>query len=69
MLSGKHGVGQMESTKDELGGLRGFLAALESNETVYRRNGVDIKPREIEVLKREIAHLESVLERAKSNHA
>jgi hypothetical protein len=53
----------MESVDDELAGLRGFLAALESPATEYKRNGIDIKPREIEILKREIAHLEAVLGR------
>lgn len=55
----------MKSVKDELAGLRTFLAALEDPKTEYRRNGVDIKPREIEILRREIAHLESVLARGK----
>ena len=51
----------MESAKDDLAGLRQFLAALESPSTEYRRGGKDIKAKEIEILKREIAHLEAVL--------
>lgn len=59
----------MESAKDELAGLRKFLAALEDPRTEYRRNGVDIKPREIEILKREIAHLESIVARPRRGNA
>jgi hypothetical protein len=54
----------MTDIADELAGLRGFLAALEDPASEYRRNGVDIKPREIGVVKREVAHLAAVLERA-----
>ena len=53
----------MESVTDELAGLREFLATLERPGTSYRRNGLDIKTREIEILKREIAHLDAVLAR------
>jgi hypothetical protein len=47
--------------KDELAGLKAFLKALESPYTQLRRSGKDIKPREIAILKREIAHLKSLL--------
>jgi hypothetical protein len=57
------------STRDELVGLRQFLAALESESTSYTRNGADIKPREIEILKKEIAYLEKCLSRAGGSHA
>lgn len=53
----------METAKNELAGLRTFLAALEDPNTEYRRGGVDIKAREIEILKREIAYLEAVIAR------
>ena len=59
----------MEGVKDELAGLRQFLAALESPSTQYRKDGVDIKPREIEILKREIAHLDKVIARMKGDNA
>lgn len=55
----------MGEVADELAGLRSFLAALEDPAVEYRRNGQDIKPREIDVVKREIAHLEDVLKRLK----
>jgi hypothetical protein len=41
--------------KDELVNLRNFLKGLESPLTKLRHAGKDIKPREIAVLKREIA--------------
>jgi hypothetical protein len=59
----------MTRTSDELAGLRTFLTALEDPATVYTRDRIDIKPREIEVLKREIAHLEAVLKRIGANDA
>jgi hypothetical protein len=46
---------------DELAGLRAFLKRLENTELRLVRNGVDVSNDEIEVLKREIAHLEAVL--------
>jgi hypothetical protein len=46
---------------DELAGLKAFLKALESPHTALRRSGKDIKPREIAILKREIAHLKYLL--------
>ena len=48
---------------DELAWLRGFLNRLESKELRLTRSGVDVSQDEIEVLKREIAHLERVMGR------
>jgi hypothetical protein len=53
-------------TVDELAGLRGFLTSLEAPHTVYTRQGVDVKPREIEILKLEIAYLDRILKSSKS---
>jgi ribosomal protein L29 len=52
-------------TAKELAGLRDFLRRLESGDLrLLSRNGtVDDGPREIEILKREIAHLETILAR------
>src|ERR1700733_1237323 len=57
---------QHMTVKDQLAALRRFLEALESS-TEYRRNGVDLKPRLIEIFKREIAYLETVLRRGGAN--
>jgi ribosomal protein L29 len=48
-------------TKDELAGLRQFLKTLESPGTIYQHNGQDVKAKEIDILKREIARLETVI--------
>jgi hypothetical protein len=57
------------SPTDELAGLRLFLEALESPTTTYTRGGVDIKPREVEVLRKEIAYLGQCLARGRGVHA
>jgi hypothetical protein len=54
--------------EDDLVGLRQFLALLEAAATSLTNNGQDIKERESNALKREIAYLESVLARAKRDH-
>jgi hypothetical protein len=53
------------SATDELAGLRRFLKAFETNTTI-RRRGVDVTREEIDILKREIAHLESILARVRN---
>jgi len=51
---------------DELAGLRAFLTSLEAPQTVYTRQGMDVKPREIEIMQLEIAYLDRVLKNSKS---
>jgi hypothetical protein len=51
---------------DELSGLRHFLKRLESGDMKLTVNGVDSTQHEIDILKREIAHLERVIARFKS---
>jgi polyhydroxyalkanoate synthesis regulator phasin len=51
---------------DELDGLRRFLDRLESKELAIRRGPLDVSQKEIDILKREIAHLERILARYKS---
>ena len=51
---------------DELDGLRRFLDRLESKELAIRRGPLDVSQKEIDILKREIAHLERILARCKS---
>jgi polyhydroxyalkanoate synthesis regulator phasin len=51
---------------DELDGLRRFLDRLESKELAIRRGPLDVSQKEIDILKREIAHLERILARSKS---
>ena len=51
---------------DELDGLRRFLDRLESKELAIRRGPLDVSQKEIDILKREIAHLEGILARSKS---
>jgi hypothetical protein len=48
---------------DELDGLRRFLDRLESKELAIRRGPLDVSQKEIDILKREIAHLERILAR------
>ena len=47
--------------KDELSELRGLLGALENREMTLKSGGVDVTEREIEILRREIAHIEETL--------
>jgi len=49
----------------ELAGLRQFLNSLEDGSLKLARRGVDVTQEEIGVLKREIEHLEKVLDRTK----
>jgi polyhydroxyalkanoate synthesis regulator phasin len=56
----------MNTTSNELDGLRRYLAALQSGTTI-RRGNVDVTQQEIAALKREIDYLESVLARLKGN--
>jgi hypothetical protein len=51
---------------DELNGLRRFLDRLESKELTIRRGPLDVSQKQIDFLKREIAHLEDILARYKS---
>jgi len=51
---------------DELDGLRRFLDRLESKELAIRRGPRDVTQKEIDILKREISHLERILARYKS---
>ena len=51
---------------DELATLRDFLNRIETGELALRRGDQDVSKQEISVLKREIARLEKVLERVKS---
>jgi polyhydroxyalkanoate synthesis regulator phasin len=51
---------------DELDGLREFLNRLESKEFAIRRGPLDVTQKQIDILKREIAHLEDILARSKS---
>ena len=51
---------------DELDGLRRFLDRLESKELAIRRGPLDVTQKQIDILKREIAHLERILVRSKS---
>jgi len=51
---------------DELDGLREFLNRLESKELAIRRGPLDVTQKQIDILKREIAHLEGILARSKS---
>ena len=51
---------------DELDGLRRFLDRLESKELAIRRGPLDVSQKEIDILKREIAHLERMRARYKS---
>ena len=51
---------------DELDGLREFLNRLESKEFAIRRGPLDVTQKQIDILKREIAHLEGILARSKS---
>jgi polyhydroxyalkanoate synthesis regulator phasin len=53
-------------TTDELDGLREFLNRLESKEFAIRRGPLDVTQKQIDILKREIAHLERILARSKS---
>ena len=48
---------------DELDGLRRLLDRLESKELAIRRGPLDVSQKEIDILKREIAHLERILAR------
>jgi phage terminase Nu1 subunit (DNA packaging protein) len=50
---------------DELDGLREFLNRLESKELAIRRGPPDVTQKQIDILKREIAHLEGILARSK----
>ena len=50
---------------DELATFRDLLDRLETGELTLRRGNQDVSKHEISVLKREIAHLEKVLERVK----
>jgi polyhydroxyalkanoate synthesis regulator phasin len=50
----------------ELDGLREFLNRLESKELAIRRGPLDVTQKQIDILKREIAHLEGILARSKS---
>ena len=50
---------------DELAGLRRLLKALESKEMTISQKHADVTQREIEILKHEIKHLETVLARVK----
>jgi polyhydroxyalkanoate synthesis regulator phasin len=50
---------------DELDGLREFLNRLESKELAIRRGPLDVTQKQIDILKREIAHLEGILARSK----
>ena len=51
---------------DELDGLREFLNRLESKELAIRRGPLDVTQKQIDILKREIAHLEGILARSRS---
>ena len=51
---------------DELDGLREFLNRLESKELAIRRGPLDVIQKQIDILKREITHLEGILARSKS---
>jgi hypothetical protein len=51
---------------DELDGLRQFLNRLETRELAIRRGPLDVSQKQIDILKREIAHLERILARYKS---
>jgi hypothetical protein len=51
---------------DELDGLREFLNRLESKELAIGRGPLDVTQKQIDILKREIAHLEGILARSKS---
>jgi hypothetical protein len=51
---------------DELDSLRRFLDRLESKKLVIRRGPLDVSQKEIDILKREIAHRERILARYKS---
>ena len=46
---------------DELDGLRQFLNRLETRELAIRRGPLDVSQKQIDILKREIAHLESII--------
>lgn len=54
---------------DELAALREFLDRLESGQTRMVKSGVDVTKTEAAVVRREIAHLEKVIERLKSGKA
>ena len=49
-----------------MNGLREFLNRLESKELAIRRGPLDVTQKQIDILKREIAHLEGILARSKS---
>src|SRR6516162_11533419 len=51
---------------DELDGLRQFLNRLETRELAIRRGPLDVSQKQIDILKREIAHLERILAQYKS---
>jgi hypothetical protein len=51
----------LSQPKEELAGLRRFLAAVESKSMTIHENGEDVTQREVEKLKPEIEHLESIL--------
>jgi hypothetical protein len=53
------------SPTDELATIRNFLHRIETGELTLRRGNEDVSQHEINILKREIARLEEVLERIK----
>lgn len=56
-----HRSESMPDPHHERADLREFLAALERPTSEFRRNGMDIKPREIEIVKREIAAVTTMI--------
>jgi hypothetical protein len=53
------------TVQDELVELRSFVAKLDSREITLHRSKVDVTQQEADVLRREIAHLETVLARVR----
>ena len=56
----------MNDSHQPMNGLREFLNRLESKELSIRRGPLDVTQKQIDNLKREIAHLEGILARSKS---
>jgi polyhydroxyalkanoate synthesis regulator phasin len=56
----------MNDSHQPMNGLREFLNRLESKELSIRRGPLDVTQKQIDILKREIAHLEGILARSKS---
>jgi ribosomal protein S2 len=56
----------MNTPADELATVRDLLNRLETGELTLRHGDQDVSRREIDVLKREVARLEKILKRVKS---